>query len=137
VYERILVPLDGSPAAETVLAVARSLASRLSSELILLRVLEPIPNLPASRYPPEIEEAAREYLRPLADPPAVASLRIRMLVVHGDAAHEIVENARSLCVDLVVLGVHRPRGARRVVRGGVADRVLRACAVPTVVVGVG
>ena len=39
-HDRLLVPLDGSPAAETILPAATLLAKRLAAEVALLHVLE-------------------------------------------------------------------------------------------------
>ncbi len=45
-YKRILLPLDGSPLAEQALPHAVALAEHFHSELILLRVLIPLPSPP-------------------------------------------------------------------------------------------
>ncbi len=45
-YKRILIPLDGSPLAEQALPHAIALAEHFHSELILLRVLIPLPSPP-------------------------------------------------------------------------------------------
>ena len=45
-YKRILLPLDGSPLAEQALPHAIALAEHFHSELILLRVLTPLPSPP-------------------------------------------------------------------------------------------
>lgn len=45
-YKRILIPLDGSPLAEQALPHAVALAEHFHSELILLRVLIPLPSPP-------------------------------------------------------------------------------------------
>ncbi|MEO8422752.1 MAG: universal stress protein [Actinomycetota bacterium] len=102
-YDRILVPLDGSPEAEEALPHARSLASRFRSELILVRVDVPIPNLPESRYPPQIESTASTYLKRVAEPMILKQLRVRPVVVFGDPAHEILSCVDRLRVDLIVL----------------------------------
>lgn len=48
-YKRILIPLDGSPLAEQALPHAVALAEHFHSELILLRVLIPLPSPPNNR----------------------------------------------------------------------------------------
>jgi nucleotide-binding universal stress UspA family protein len=131
VYERILVPLDGSPEAEAALPMSRSLASRLHAELILLRVDEPIPNLPTERYPQEIAAVARDYLARTAEPMVLRRLKVRTLVEYGDAAEVIARAARDLRVDLVVLATG---GLRHRIPRGVAARVLRLSAVPVLIV---
>ena len=46
-FDRILVPLDGSGSAERVLPVVRSLCRQHASQIILVRVVEPEPGVPA------------------------------------------------------------------------------------------
>lgn len=123
-YERILVPLDGSRTAEAALPHARSLASRLHAELILLRVDEPVPNLPRSRYPREIEAEARRYLRAVAEPMELKRLRVRTAVEYGDPAEVIRGFAERNRVDLIVMAMARRRGLGRLLRLGVVPRLL-------------
>jgi len=67
-YKRILLPLDGSDLAEQALPHAIALAERFHSELVLLRVLIPLPRSPTTteaallRATEEAMIFAREYL---------------------------------------------------------------------------
>ena len=71
-YERILVPLDGSDVAEEALLHAREIARHFGSRLYLLHVVEPllVPSLPSfagpelsAREHPGDAEAASNYLQ--------------------------------------------------------------------------
>jgi nucleotide-binding universal stress UspA family protein len=132
VYQRILVPLDGSASAEAALPHARSLASRFGAEILLLRVDAPIPNVPARRYPPEIEGEAIRHLRRLAEPMTLRHLRVRTLVEYGDPGATIVRVARDHRVDLIVMA----RGRRRLLGalGSVARKVVGHSPVAVLVV---
>ncbi len=134
-YERILVPLDGSSASESALPVAGSLASRLGSELVLIRASEPLPIVPSSRTPVELEDADEAYLRRVAEPLARIHVRVRTMVVRGDPAEVILERAQALHTDLIVVGVRRPHGLRGRARRRVLDRLLARSVVPVLVVG--
>lgn len=131
-YDRILVPLDGSPGAEDALPHARSLASRFHSELVLLRVDAPIPNLPSNRYPPQIESAAETYLRGVAEPMILRRMKLRTVVAYGDPADAILEQMAQYRVDMVIVATGHPRG--RLQGGGVVGRLLRRSTVPVMVV---
>ena len=71
-YKRILIPLDGSPLAEQALPHTIALAEHFHSELILLRVLIPLPRPPTTteaalqRASEEMAIFAREYLDRIA-----------------------------------------------------------------------
>lgn len=133
-YDRILVPLDGSHAAEEALPHARSLASRLRSELILLRVDVPIQNLPSSRYPDEIGSTAKAYLRGVAEPMFLKQLKVRSLVAFGDPAREILACAERERVDLVIVAARHPVGRSLLPGSGVVGRLLRGAKCPVMVV---
>lgn len=132
-YDRILVPLDGTAAAEEALPHARSLASRFRSELILVRVDVPIRNLPASRYPAEIGSAAARYLRGVAEPMILKNLKVRTTVVSGEATREILAVAARERVDLIVVAA-RGRGGVSLRGPGVVARLVRRASVPVMVV---
>jgi nucleotide-binding universal stress UspA family protein len=132
-YQRILVPLDGSPEAEAALPHARSLASRFRSELVLVRVDEPIHNLPSNRYPPQIEEAATAYLKAVAAPMILKQLKVRTVVGFGDPVDVLVERIAEDRVDLVVVGARHPEGGLLPGRSFV-HRLLRRSTAPVLVV---
>lgn len=133
-YTRILVPLDGSEAAEAALPHARSLASRLHAEVVLLRVEAPIPNLPSSRYPAEIGEEAARYLRSVAEPMILKGLKVRTLVEYGDPGEVVSAVAAAHRVDLIVVADDGGGGVWRRVPGRLVSRILAGSRVPTLVV---
>lgn len=126
---RILVPLDGSGAAEEVLEHAIALGEPCGASYLLVQVDAP----PASRHGPEGEEAprpgqaAQRYLDYVA-----ARLRDRGLTVETrvlvDArpAQAILGAATAASVDLIALTVHGDGGKQRRMLGSVADKVIRA-----------
>jgi nucleotide-binding universal stress UspA family protein len=109
--ERLLVPLDGSPLAEQGLAVARTLASQVACELLLLHVIGKEEERPgAERY--LAEEA--QYLR-------AAQIACAQQVTLGNPAAVILDaagNGRT-----IVMATHGRSGPARWALGSVADRV--------------
>jgi nucleotide-binding universal stress UspA family protein len=77
----------------------------------------PVPLHAAS---PAVDEELEAFLAAEV-PPAPTARRVRT----GDAAYEIVREAEDWKADLIVLGTHGRRGARRVFLGSVAETVLR------------
>ena len=126
----VLVPLDGSPAAESALAIE-------GQRLLLLRVVDlPEPAAPGvavslaqnlilpQRQQAELERA-RTYLEPLGT---------QTLVVAGHARDEILRVAREQHVDLIAMTSHGRSGARRWLLGSVAEGVLRQAPCPVLLV---
>jgi nucleotide-binding universal stress UspA family protein len=136
-YKRAVIPLDGSPVAETILPFILEIAGPLDIEVVLLRVLQPVPPmvLEGSRHiVVEDEETRRvdalEYLAPLAIDLRSKAVRVETRVHHGTPATEIVNAAREVRADLIAMTTHGRSGLRRLMFGSVAEAVLRHSDIP-------
>lgn len=133
-YERILVPLDGSEYAERAVAYVAHLPSRT---VRLLRVEPAFQRLGEGPLPKawrewreESELEARTYLNRVSATLRSAGSQVELVVRYGDPADEIIREAEE--ADLVVMTT-RGRGAvGRAVFGSVADRVVRHGTRPTI-----
>ncbi len=150
-YQRILVPHDGSAFAEMVLPHVIELAKRFDAQLFLLEVIEP-PNPAlyatdaetgmAAELAVEEIEAAEDELRSAGAArlqKLVASLgdqgvRASYNIVDGHPAHEINAFARANGIDLIAMTSHGRTGLVRAILGSVTDMVLREAEVPILVV---
>jgi nucleotide-binding universal stress UspA family protein len=154
-YERVLVALDGSAAAEAVLPHVQALAAKFSSTVLILWVVPPAEQhvvgsspgagstagtLGGARDPALLAAAERQqlaaYLRRLT-----ARLRRRGLDVHSEqreglAAERIVQRAREWPADLIAMTTHGRGGLERLVLGSVAEAVLRQAPCPVLLVRV-
>jgi nucleotide-binding universal stress UspA family protein len=143
-FRRILVPLDGSPLAETVVEHAIRMAKlEPEAEIVLLGVLpdDSTPVLgPASLLRPSAaseerarkrEAATRAYLDGIAARVRSAGLGATARIQAARAvAATILETARSERVDLVALSTHGRSGLLRMALGSVADKVVRGSQTP-------
>jgi nucleotide-binding universal stress UspA family protein len=145
-FKKVLVTLDGSPLAESILEPATDLARAFDARLILLRVVEPVPlvlpevTLPAS-YLPRDESATAALVERATHELADVARRIvesgiarveSHVVVAERVANAIVEFARGMSPSVIAMSTHG-RGASRLFLGSVADKVLRASNVPMLV----
>jgi nucleotide-binding universal stress UspA family protein len=123
--DRVLVPLDGSPVAEVALPKALELLSdRPGSSLILLRAVDP-PEAPIAVH------EAESYLASVAARLSERGItRIVRSVWCSSAVKAIVEAARVRRVDVIVMSAHGRSDRRRVMRGSVAESVLRLTRTP-------
>ena len=134
---RILVGLDGSPLAETILQTVRALAARLGSEIVLLHVTH-VPEMVRAMDPgPTLGEVveqervrAQSYLEKVTERIAGAGFAVQTAVCAGEAAAEIVRYAERERVDLIALATHGRSGMQRWVYGNVADAVLHGTTTP-------
>ena len=125
----ILLPTDGSAAAEAARPVARQLADRYGAALHALDVgvIPPLADLrhrPADA-PPGIDAP------PGTDPDGTLRVRRRF----PTAADAILLYAEEADVDLVVMGTHGRSGLDRLTLGSTTERVLRLSPCPVLTVG--
>lgn len=131
-YQKILVPLDGSELAERALQPAITIAQSMSAALILLQVVPPImltvdPQLYA-QISRQSEDAAIAYLHQVQASLADSASEVQSLMVNGPAAATIIQVAQEQGCDLVIMSSHGRSGPGRWVYGSVAEKVLRgAC----------
>jgi nucleotide-binding universal stress UspA family protein len=143
---QILVPLDGSPVAETVLPHAALLARATGSSLTLMEVVPPpvrVEPMMGAVPPPTISyeaweaenAAAREYLAATAGALEAPDLKVRVVLGSGDAATEIVDwAAEDPPLRRIAMATHGRSGLGRWVFGSVAEKVLRGAPVPLLLV---
>ncbi|HVB31522.1 MAG TPA: universal stress protein [Gemmatimonadaceae bacterium] len=144
VFERMLVPVDGSSYSEQIVAPAMELAELTAARVLLLEVVKPVyvpayasmMEYPASYAPAEdyatetthvLVQRAAEYISNLAirlrRQYAVLDIQTEVRTDNSPAT-TILDTARAQGADLVALATHG-RGMSRLMVGSVADKVLR------------
>jgi nucleotide-binding universal stress UspA family protein len=135
--DRVLVPLDGSPFAELALPQAVALLRGPRATLILLRAATapPRPGIDPSEAQAAVMREAESYLEAVAarlyDEGVV---RVVRSVWYSSPAKAIVEAARVRRVNVIVMSTRGRRGLGRLLRGSVAEAVLRATRTPIMLV---
>jgi nucleotide-binding universal stress UspA family protein len=144
-YERILVPYDGSPTSDEALAEAVRLAKLCSSRLRLIHVVDPLLYITgfevgavyANEILPGLLAAGETLLRQARDPIEAQGLVVESEVIQSSGervARIIVEQVALWKADLIVLGTHGRRGVDRVLMGSDAELVARTSPVPVLLV---
>ena len=140
----VLVPLDGSEKDERALPAAAALADLAGGTLHLIRVLDvPVDRLSARARRYGVADAAREMRRELER--KVERVADRLVADLGrpvttevaesfDVAGVLVDRAAGRDVDVVVMGTRAPGTVERLLRGSVADRVMRESPRPVLLV---
>jgi nucleotide-binding universal stress UspA family protein len=131
--KRILIPLDGSTLAESVLPVAAQLARVLQGTLVLFRVYDVPPSDVSLRVIEAEAEEAQTYLAGVSRRPDLAGLQIETKVLGGAAARNILDAVQEYQADLLVMSSHGRSGVRRWALGSVAEHVIRHAPVPVLV----
>ena len=143
-YKKILVPLDGSQTSARGFEEAVALARLTQASLVLLHVVDTMAvaiNIEPPTTWQDITNGLRKRGQSLLDrartTAAEHGLAWEVRLIEGRVervADTIVNEARDLDCDLVVMGTHGRRGFSHVLLGSDAERVLRQCPVPVLLV---
>jgi nucleotide-binding universal stress UspA family protein len=125
-YERILVPVEGTETDRPVLEHIGRLAAMCGAEVTLLRVAH---YHTRDERASELEDAEGDLERDAAVLRS-AGITVRTLIVHGEPADVILAQAQSLKPDLIAMATHGHGWAKRIVLGSVADHVRHNSDVP-------
>jgi nucleotide-binding universal stress UspA family protein len=135
--KRIVLPLDGSPVAESVLPVVADLARAGGGSVRLLRVM-PLPNncvdadgrvvAYADQEMERLEAEGLDYLRTVET--RLGGLPIESHIRFGDPLDEILKEADDFDADLIAVTTAGRSGLGRAVLGSVAERVFRKAGTP-------
>ncbi len=140
-YKQILVPLDGSARAERSIPTAAHIARATDGTVILARIATlPFtysPYLGSATYADEVIEAdmheVQVYLDALAKSEPLTGIKTVTQATLGSPAQEILDTAKSLHVDLIVMTSQGRTGVKRWMLGSVAQKIARYSEVPVLV----
>ncbi|WP_049899118.1 universal stress protein [Halococcus agarilyticus] len=139
-YDRILVPTDGSPGADRVADHAAELAAIHDAELHAIYVVNTAgyAGLPADTAIEGLGTMLHDQGKAALDRAAerVGDVPFERVLVDGTPSAEIVEYAEGEECDLIVMGTHGRGGIDRLLLGSVAERVVRTSSVPVLTVRV-
>jgi nucleotide-binding universal stress UspA family protein len=130
-YDRILLPLDGSPTDKPIVEHVTGLAKVMGSTVILLHVVTGAQaEFHGADAAGEKVEQNRAYLDGVREGFAAAGIPARVDFAYGEPAREIVHWVEKHGCDLVAMGTHGHRWLSDIVLGFTASRVQHALSVP-------
>jgi nucleotide-binding universal stress UspA family protein len=140
-YRHVVVPLDGSELAESVLPHLEAVANNCQITTVeLVRVVTPIEMhykaaLPINRnQEKEINEnyikEAEDYLLKVKEKLDASRMTVTTKVLTGEAANKLVDYIEMSGADLLLIATHGRSGVSRWVWGSVAEKLLRGSCIP-------
>jgi len=147
ILKRILVPLDGSPLAESALAVAVRVAQASDGSIVLVRVIGVPTTYTPYIYGPDMaqspslaqdlldteQENAEKYMAEIARLDILAGIKVEPIIIPGTAGTAILNTINEENVDLIVMSSHGETGFKRLALGSVAQHVSRHSTAPVLV----
>jgi len=132
-YRTILVPLDGSPLAETILTEIEKFSSGAARpRIILVRVVPAhhVPGQDAIEWQARMIRRAEEYIDSLKQRLTDQGYLVDHHVPYGEPASKILEVCELYNYDLIAMSTHGRSGLGRWLMGSVADKVVRHSVTP-------
>jgi nucleotide-binding universal stress UspA family protein len=148
-FERILVPLDGSKVGEAALPLITQLIDKLNPntkvEITLIGVITLLrhwvvvgeASAPVSYTEDElklIKDKVADNLAKVAETIQKRNVTLKTIVSTGNAAEEILKAADEIHADLIAMSTHGRSGLRRLAFGSVTDKVLHGAKMPVLMV---
>ena len=135
-YDKILVPLDGSELAEVSLPYAEELAARLGSHITLIYLSRSEKDPSFSRrkeYLDKVLDSTKGEMDKLLEKPGEET-KIGSAVLVGHAAEEIVKYADKEDMGLIVIATHGRSGIKQWAMGSVASKIITATRRPVMLI---
>jgi nucleotide-binding universal stress UspA family protein len=148
--EKVLIALDYDPTAQKVAETGFALAKAMDAEITLLHViLEPV-FYSSMEYSPimgftgidmsqlqmdsndGLKNASQYFLDKTKN--HLGDKTIKTLVKEGDFAESIIEAAKAIHADIIVMGSHSRKWLDKIVMGSVTEKVLNHTSIPLFIV---
>jgi nucleotide-binding universal stress UspA family protein len=149
--KKVLIALDYNPTAQKVAEVGFSMAKSMKAEVILLHVITDPVFYSTSGYSPimgfegyidvtpmqlenveGLKDASLQYLNKSKQ--HLGDINIKTIVKEGDFADAILETAKEMNADIIVIGSHSRKWLENVVMGSVTEKVLHHTTIPLFIV---
>ena len=138
--QKILIPIDGSDysmrAAEYGISIAKMFNAQISVVYVIDEiVLNQVPKIvDRENVEPELKKDGQRYINYALGLAEKEGVKHDSLTAKGIPFEQIVNLAKELNVDLIVMGTYGRKGAERILIGSVAERVIEYSQCPVLVI---
>ena len=144
-YEKLLVPLDGSEFSECIFPYMKAFIEQYQiCHVVFVRVVQPVTIWFNGEYfmspglPREMESAqkseAKDYLDQVIKQFRNDGTKIHSEILFGRAAETLSDYTKKNDIDLIIIATHGRSGIARWIMGSVADKILRFSNIPVFMV---
>jgi nucleotide-binding universal stress UspA family protein len=143
-YQKIVVPLDGSELAECVFPHIEGLVKACSvREIVFIRVVVPtrpfhgdfaITKSEVDKVDSGRKNRAEQYLRKILEKLKYEGVKTHAQVLVGGVSESITEYSANNKIEMIVIATHGRSGVGKFMLGSIADRLLRSSSIPVLMV---
>lgn len=129
-FNKIMVPSDGSKYAEKAEDMAISLAEKLGSSVVAVHVIDE-----KLIYPFDImEEEGNDILSKIHEKGSAKGVKVDEVLIFGNPRHDMKKIAEKSGADLLVIGSHGKSGLEKILMGSVAENAIKTVEIPVLLV---
>ncbi len=136
-YDRILLPTDGSETTDKAMRQALDIAETYDAALHVLSVVDRSaipPDVRADMLYDELEQSANKAVADIESKAADAGVDVETSIVSGTPHRAILDYTEDNDIDLLVMGTHGRKGLDRYLLGSVTEKIVRLSDVPVLTV---
>ncbi len=129
-FNKIMVPSDGSKFAQKAEDVAIDLAKKLGSTVVAVHIIDE-----KLIYPFDVmEEEGNEILSKISEKGNANDVKVDEVLIFGNPRHDMKKITEKSHADLVVIGSHGRSGLEKILMGSVAENALKTVDMPVLLV---
>ncbi|GAA0235408.1 universal stress protein [Haladaptatus pallidirubidus] len=136
-YDRILLPTDGSDAADRAVEQAINLADTYDARLYVISIVDQTaipPDVRADMLYEELQQEGEQAVDDIERRARDAGIDVRTSIPRGTPYRTILDFADDHDIDLIVMGTHGRRGIDRYLLGSVTEKIVRLSERPVLTV---
>ena len=129
-FERIMIPTDGSKFAARSEDVAMEIAKKFNSTIVAVHIIDD-----KLIYPFEVlEDEGKSILKKVRERAEKEDLAIEEVLIVGSPVHDMAKIVKKTRSDIVIIGTHGKTGLEKLILGSVAESALKTVQVPLLLV---
>ncbi|MCC7558311.1 MAG: universal stress protein [Methanobacteriaceae archaeon] len=129
-FERILVPTDGSKFASKAEDVAIELAKKVDAKIVAVYVIDEKLIYPYS----VLEEEGNNILKNVREKGEKEGVPVEEILIVGNPVHDMNKIAKKSNADTIVIGTHGRSGLEKLLMGSVAESTIKSTDIPVLLV---
>ncbi|MBU3949095.1 MAG: universal stress protein [Proteobacteria bacterium] len=141
-FNKILFPVDLSEASPKIVPYVTEMAHKFDSEIHILFVARAfqyftsmyVPHPSVDLFETAVTEGGRKSIEEFADKYFKDPEKIKIAIVNGDAAEEIINYIKGEDIDLLIMGTHGRKGLDKLIFGSVAEKVTKTTPIPMMLI---
>jgi nucleotide-binding universal stress UspA family protein len=138
--KKILIPTDGSDYSIRAAELGISMAKMLGAQVMIVYVIDTVVLDQIAKVSQredverELKQDGERYIHYVLGLAEKQGVKAASLIAKGRPFEQVVNLAKGLGMDLIVMGTYGRRGAERILIGSVAERVIEYASCPVLVV---